>query len=144
MKWQEILNRRLNRRGLEFKATKPSQVNSNNMRRVVEDIYTAINTVKETSSANVLREDFQAVGGNQGQLRVIKGRRVPDKDVNGNTVTYNSGDVVSYKNQTYIASKKISGKYPILEERAGWVSLSKSQVFYQTTTAPFFAKEGDE
>ena len=84
MRWRDILNRRLSRKGLEFKATKPTQINSNNMRRVVEDIYTAMNSVKETSSANVLREDFSHTGGEEGQLRIIKGRRVPSRDANGN------------------------------------------------------------
>jgi hypothetical protein len=83
MKWKEILNRRLGKRNLEYDITKPTQVNRHNMKRVVDDIYTALNKVKVTSSANVMREDFSAIGGDEGQLRVIKGTRVPSRDSNG-------------------------------------------------------------
>ena len=89
MKWQDILNRRLARKNLEFKATKPTQITPNNLKRVVEDVYTALNKVKETSSANVMREDFRNTGGDEGHLRVIKGSRVPDKDSNGNIIDEN-------------------------------------------------------
>jgi len=89
MKWQDILNRRLARKNLEFKATKPTQINSSNLKRVVEDIYTSLNKVKETSSANVMGEAFRNTGGDEGQLRVIKGSRIPEKDSSGNIIDDN-------------------------------------------------------
>ena len=80
MNWRDILNRRLSRRNLEFQATKPTQVNPDNMKRVLDDVYTALNKVKDTSSANVMRETMPQVGGNQGQLRVIKSGRIPTEN----------------------------------------------------------------
>ena len=82
MNWKDVLSRRLARRNLEFDATKPTQVNKDNMKRVIDDVYTAINKVKDTSSSNVMSETFPGVGGAPGQMRVIKGSRVP---TSGNT-----------------------------------------------------------
>ncbi len=67
------------------------------------------------------------------------------KDRNGANYLYQKGDVVQYEGQTFIASRTISdGRTPLMEEKSGWVSLSRSQVFYKSINAPFFAKEGDE
>tara|TARA_Y100001963_G_scaffold160235_1_gene269374 strand:+ start:50620 stop:50949 length:330 start_codon:yes stop_codon:yes gene_type:complete len=78
MNWRDILNRRLARRNIEFRATKPTQVNPENLKRVVDDVYTALNKVKDTSSANVMHETMPQTGGDEGQLRVIKAGRIPD------------------------------------------------------------------
>ena len=47
------------------------------------------------------------------------------------TRVYKKNDVVYLDGETFIASKTIIGKTPILGESAGWVSLSRNQVFYK-------------
>jgi|TARA_R100000008_G_C3583967_1_gene170673 hypothetical protein len=62
---------------------------------------------------------------------------------NGSPVTYNRGDVVYLNNESFIASKTITGINPH-SRNSGWLSLAKVQVFYESPSAPVFAKNGDE
>tara|TARA_R110002051_G_scaffold319101_3_gene402637 strand:+ start:3090 stop:3404 length:315 start_codon:yes stop_codon:yes gene_type:complete len=57
---------------------------------------------------------------------------------------YRKGDVVYHENETYIASRSISGESPYLGEAVGWMCISKNQVFYETSDAPVISKLGDE
>ncbi len=66
------------------------------------------------------------------------------KTPTGKLIQYNKGDVVYYKEQTWIASKRILGSTPDLEESVGWMSISRKQVFYELSEPPFYSKVGDE
>jgi len=62
----------------------------------------------------------------------------------GKINNYRKGDVVYYDNETYIAFRSISGETPLRGEESGWHCLSKTQVFFETDSAPKIAKAGDE
>ena len=62
----------------------------------------------------------------------------------GTPKVYKKNDVVYLDGETFIASKTIVGKSPILRESVGWISLARNQVFYESATDPVYAKAGDE
>lgn len=66
------------------------------------------------------------------------------KTTSGTPKVYKKNDVVYLDGETFIASKTIIGKTPILGESVGWVSLSRNQVFYESPESPVYAKSGDE
>ena len=66
------------------------------------------------------------------------------RDTSGNPKIYKKNDVVYLDSETYVASKTIIGHSPILGESVGWFCLSKTQVFYESSSTPVFAKAGDD
>ena len=66
------------------------------------------------------------------------------KSPNGKPNTYKKGDVVYFKNETFVAFRSVVGKSPLRAEKNGWHCLSKTQIFFESPNVPKIAKPGDE
>ena len=66
------------------------------------------------------------------------------KTSTGKRNTYRKGDVVYFKKETYVAYRTVVGQSPLTGEKAGWYCLAKTQIFFESPTAPKIAKQGDE
>ena len=66
------------------------------------------------------------------------------KQPNGELSVYDTGDVVEFKGNNYIAPKQISGFSPI-HTKSGWVKFNsnRSMNFTNSDTPPEIANEGD-
>jgi|TARA_X000001388_G_scaffold24304_1_gene16815 hypothetical protein len=66
------------------------------------------------------------------------------RTTSGGIKVYKKNDVVYLDGETFVASRTIEGKSPIMGESTGWISLSSTQVFYESNNQPVYAKAGDE